>query len=134
MTAVILLTAAYELAPHPSKASLPTGTFDIRFSCNHSVVTARASVVCSDSNSTSVTLNATGFDSCTGSSCRLKVMDGALTGYIFSNWTAGGDTFLGTSGSGCSDSQVNRSYSVTACVTVSGSATQYNGSLQANVV
>ena len=131
---VIIVTTAYEVGLQPPKTGVPTGTFQIRISCNHSVVTAKSSVLCSESNDTSVTLNSTGFDSCAGSSCRLNITDGTTNGYIFSNWTASGDAFFGTSGSGCSDSQISRSYSITLCMTASGSSTQYNGSVDANVV
>ena len=132
--AVIVVATVYEVALQPPNTAVPTGTFHIQFSCNHSVVTAKASVPCSESNSTSVTLNSTGFDSCTASSCSLVTEAATFSPYIFASWTAGGNAFFGTSGSACSSSQSTSSNPVTLCMTASGSATQYNGSVTVNSV
>ena len=132
--AVIIVATVYEVALQPPSTPVPTGTFHILFSCINSGVSAKAHNLCEKSNSTLVTLNSTGFDSCTASSCSVAIEGAAFPGYIFSNWSASGDAFFGTSGSGCSDSQISRFYSVTLCMTAPGSATEYNGSVNANVV
>ncbi len=132
--AVIIVATVYEVALQPPKTEVPTGTFHILFSCINSGVSAKAHYLCQKSTSTMDILNSTGFDSCTASSCALVIVAATFSPYIFASWTASGDAFFGTSGSGCSDSQINTSNSVTLCMTASGSATQYNGSVKVNSV
>ena len=134
VTAVIIVVGVYEGDLPNEKTGVPTGLFQLVLSCTHAGVSAKAHYLCEKSNSTTVTLNASGFDSCSASSCSLMMTAATFSPYFFSNWTASGDAFFGTSGSGCTDSQFNRSYSVTLCMTAPGSAAQYNGSIAVNSV
>src|SRR5271157_2604133 len=77
--------------------ALPPGDY-ISFTCLHSVIISGGSVLCKDQSGNSL-------DMCDSSVCTYSLSGGADNGYIFSNWTATGDAFFGTSGSGCSSSQ-----------------------------
>lgn len=106
--------------------ALPPGDY-VSFTCLHSVIISGGSVLCKDQSGNAL-------DLCDSSVCTYSLGGGADNGYIFSNWTATGDAYFGTSGSGCSSSQYSTSNPVVLCMTVPNTASRYSGSVTFHVV
>ena len=100
--------------------ALPPGDH-ITFSCLHSSISSGGSYLCNDQTGNTL-------DMCDSSMCTYSLTGTADNGHIFSNWTATGDAFFGTSGSGCSSSQFGTSNPVVLCMTVPNTSSRYAGS------